>query len=81
MGILVTPKSQAEVNQLVSVLHSAGYKHFSIGDRGEVNAFQVGVAAVVWPTSNDYCYKASDAVIEIEDAIVEVNELYTLLRG
>ena len=81
MGILVTPKSQAEVNQLVSTLHSAGYTHFKQGDV-ELTSFQVGTPAIIWTTSKDYCYRANADISEIcGDVNLEVNEVGTYLRG
>lgn len=87
MGILVTPKSQAEVNQLVSVLHSAGYKHFESGDLwSDAKSFNVGKPAVIFETTNDYCYHATQDTIDYyindnSDCVLSVNELGQYLQG
>lgn len=83
MAIVVTPKSQAEVNQLVSVLHSAGYKHFLGGEEGSGRThFIVGSTAIVWLTYKEYCYVAvSDAIVAEYDTPLTVNELGMYLQG
>lgn len=83
MGILVTPKNQAEVNQLVSVLHSAGYKHFLNGTESSgCTHFEVGSASLIWTTSKEYCYvSVPEAIIPDHDVPLTVNELGQYLQG
>lgn len=80
MGILVTPKSQAEVNQLVSVLHSANFKNLPSADPAK--NFKVGVEAIIWANMEQYCHeRLVTAGTDFPHDTVSVNELYTLLRG
>lgn len=79
MSILVTPRSPAEVNQLASIVHSAGYTHWELADKGKL--FKVGQPAVFWTAYNEYCYMAAQPIVDDVDniTVLTVNDLGTLL--
>lgn len=79
MSILVTPRSPAEVNQLASIVHSAGYTHYAYADNSKT--FKVGVPAIFFPAFEEYCHKAAPSVVDDVDntTVLTVNDLGTLL--
>ena len=77
MAIIVTPRTEAECNQLYSVLHSRGRNLFS-----RKSVIKVGRSVIVWG-GNDTQYAVrdtSDSIIAIVgDEHVPVNALYNRL--
>lgn len=77
MSIVVTPKSDTEINQLVSLFNRAGYIQ---GDAFS-DKLKVGQTSIVFTGTKAWYAKTYDDLIEVSEALT-VNELGTLLtRG
>ena len=80
MAIIVTPRTEAECNQLRSVLHSRGRNLFSTCESKSV--IKVGRSVITW-VGGDATYAVrdtSDSVIAmVADEHVPVNALYNRL--
>ena len=80
MAIIVTPRTEAECNQLISVLHSRGRNLFSTGKSEFV--IKVGRSVITWGDA-DAAYAVrdtSDSIIaRVADEYVPVNALYNRL--
>ena len=82
MAIIVTPRNDAECNQLRSVLHSRGRNLFATCESASV--IKVGRSVIAWGGDDAYyAVRGSDAIIEyLTNEHVPVNALYKrLLRG
>ena len=80
MAIIVTPRTEAECNQLHSVLHSRGRTLFSTGKSKSV--IKVGRSVITWGGANtSYAVRdTSDRLIAmVGDEHVPVNALYNRL--
>ena len=79
MAIIVTPRTEAECNQLRSVLHSRGRTLFSTIERE--SAIKVGRSVITWDCYTNYAVRdTSDHLIAIVgDEHVPVNALYNRL--
>ena len=79
MAIIVTPRTEAECNQLRSVLHSRGRTLFSTGKSESV--IKVGRSVIAWGGDASYAVRdTSDRLIAmIADEHVPVNALYNRL--
>ena len=79
MAIIVTPRTEAECNQLRSVLHSRGRNLRSTCEWQ--SAIKVGRSVITWHTGAEYAVRdTSDSVIAmIADEHVPVNALYNRL--
>lgn len=80
MAIIVTPRTEAECNQLRSVLHSQGRNLFSTC--GSKSVIKVGRSVITWG-GDDATYAVrdtSDSIIaRVGDEHVPVNALYNRL--
>lgn len=80
MAIIVTPRTEAECNQLRSVLHSQGRNLF--GTCKSESVIKVGRSVIAWG-GNDTHYAVRDtsdsALAFIADEHVPVNALYKRL--
>ena len=80
MAIIVTPRTEAECNQLYSVLHSRGRNLFGTCKSGSV--IKVGRSVITWG-GNDTQYAVrdtSDSIVALlGDEHVPVNALYKRL--
>lgn len=79
MAIIVTPRTEAECNQLLSVLHSRGRNLFSTCKSESV--IKVGRSVITWRRGPEYAVRdKSDSVIAmVGDEHVPVNALYNRL--
>lgn len=76
MTIVVTPKSDAEVNQLISLFNRSGYI-----EGGLFSNLKVGQTAIVFTGIKTWYARTYDDLIEVSESLT-VNELGTLLtRG
>lgn len=77
MTITVTPKSDAEINQLISLFNRSGYTQ---GDALS-DKLKVGRTSIVFTGTKTWYAKTYDDLIEVSESLT-VNELGTLLtRG
>ena len=80
MAIIVTPRTEAECNQLRSVLHSRGRTLFSTIE--SESAIKVGRSVITWG-GNDTQYAVRDTsdslIAMVADEHVPVNALYNRL--
>lgn len=83
MAIIVTPRTEAECNQIRSVLHSQGRNLFSTGKSEAV--IKVGRSVIAWGGDDAYyaVRDTSDSLVTLlGDEHVPVNALYKrLLRS
>ena len=79
MAIIVTPRTEAECNQLRSVLHSRGRNLH--GTCEWQSAIKVGRSVITWHSGPEYAVRdTSDSIIAIVgDEHVPVNALYNRL--
>ena len=79
MAIIVTPRTEAECNQLRSVLHSRGRNLFGTCKSGSV--IKVGRSVITWHSGPEYAVRdTSDSIIAmLADEHVPVNALYKRL--
>lgn len=80
MAIIVTPRTEAECNQLRSVLHSQGRNLF--GTCKSESVIKVGRSVIAWGgTDTQYAVRdTSDSIVALlGDEHVPVNALYTRL--
>ena len=79
MAIIVTPRTDAECNQLYSVLHSRGINLF--GTCEWQSAIKVGRSVITWHSGPEYTVRdTSDSIIAmLADEHVPVNVLYKRL--
>lgn len=80
MAIIVTPRTEAECNQLRSVLHSRGRNLH--GTCEWQSAIKVGRSVITWDTGTEYAVRdTSDSIIAmVADEHVPVNALYNRLQ-
>ena len=81
MALLVTPRTQAECNQLLSALHSQGRNLFATG--GYDPTIKVGNTVICW-SGKDLHYAVRPSNAPLLDTLhvdkhVTVNELYAML--
>lgn len=81
MAIIVTPRTDAECNQLRSVLHSRG-RNLSFTCESE-SVIKVGRSVITWHSDTQYAVRdTSDSIIALlGDEYVPVNALCTQLRN
>ena len=81
MTIVVTPKTVAECNQLISVLHSQGRKLWATS--AEDAPITVGKVVICWYWDKNYAVRpVSDPVVDIQAAEqLTANELYNRLQN
>lgn len=79
MAIIVTPRNDAECNQLRSVLHSQGRNLF--GTCKSESVIKVGRSVITWRCASDYAVRdTSDSIIaRVGGDHVPVNALYNHL--
>ena len=79
MAIIVTPRTEAECNQLRSVLHSLGKNLHSTCESKSV--IKVGRSVITWHSGPEYAVRdTSDSVIAmVATEHVSVNALYNRL--
>ena len=80
MAIIVTPRTEAECNQLLSVLHSRGRNLFSTVK--SVSVIKVGRSVITWGGDDtQYAVRdTSDSIIaSVATEYVPVNALYIRL--
>ena len=79
MAIIVTPRTEAECNQLRSVLHSRGRNLFSTCESKSV--IKVGRSVITWHSGPEYAVRdTSDSIIAmVADEHVPVNALHNRL--
>ena len=79
MAIIVTPRTDAECNQLRSVLHSRGRN--LCGTIESESAIKVGRSVITWHRGAKYAvWDTSDSIIAmLADEHVPVNALYNRL--
>lgn len=80
MAIIVTPRTEAECNQLRSVLHSRGRNLYSTGK--SVSVIKVGRSVITWGGDNtQYAVRdTSDSIIaSVANEYTPVNALYIRL--
>lgn len=78
MAIIVTPRTEAECNQLRSVLHSRGR---NLVGTCEWPAIKVGRSVITWHSGAEYAVQDTSASIiaMVADEYVPVNALYNRL--
>lgn len=77
MAIIVTPRNEAECNQLRSVLHSQGRNLFGTWEWESV--IKVGRSVITWDTGAQYAVRDTSDCAMLADEHVPVNALYNRL--
>lgn len=73
---VIVPRSAAECNQLVSILHSAG---FTIPNWVAVTTIRVGVPMACFSTLSTYISELLDESSMIDPVYLQANQLYAVL--
>ena len=81
MTIVVIPKTEAECNQLISVLHSHGRKLWATNAADA--PITVGKVVICWDWDKQYAVRPVSNPVIIMDAAdhLTANELYERLQG